>query len=75
MNFKQLKLGDTAVVKGIQACSRSYRRRLMAMGIVPGIHLHIKRVAPFGDPMVVTFNGLTVALRRQEAALLDVELA
>ncbi|MGC8854952.1 MAG: FeoA family protein [Halothiobacillaceae bacterium] len=51
----------------------AYRRRLMAMGIIPGTTLTIERIAPLGDPVEVRLRGYALSLRRDEAAILEVE--
>jgi len=44
-------------------------QRLAQMGILPGTHLHIIRVAPFGGTIEVTGNqGQSFALRQEEVA-------
>jgi ferrous iron transport protein A len=43
-------------------------RRLLELGIVEGVLVHILHEGPIGrDPIAVRVNGTTVALRRREA--------
>ncbi len=53
---------------------RGIRRRLMDMGIVAGSEVEVQRVAPLGDPVEVRVKGYDLALRRQEAADIQVEV-
>lgn len=69
----QLPQGQKAVVTGLLAESRPFRRKLLAMGLTPGCEVEIVRVAPLGDPMEVSLRGFRLSLRRVEAAGIAVE--
>lgn len=43
------------------------RRRLMEMGVTPGIDIKVIKVAPLGDPMEVNIRGYELSLRKEEA--------
>lgn len=47
-------------------------RRLGAMGFVPGARVEAVGRMPFGDPLVIALEGTRVALRKDEAALVQV---
>lgn len=53
--------------------ARSFRRRLMEMGLVPGTAVKLVNIAPLGDPIEVELRDSRISLRRREAAqvLLD----
>jgi len=44
----------------------AYRRKLLAMGLMPGACLRVKRIAPLGDPIQFEINGFSLSLRRSE---------
>jgi Fe2+ transport system protein FeoA len=44
----------------------------MEMGIIGGADLEVVRVAPLGDPMQIQVLGYRLAIRRSEAARVDV---
>ncbi len=48
------------------------RRRLLAMGIVPGTVVETIRAAPLGDPLEFRVRGYCLSLRRAEARTIDV---
>lgn len=73
ITLKELKAGDRARVAGFTEGGRSYRRKLLAMGLTPGIEFSVVRVAPLGDPVEVRVRGSSVSLRKDEAAALRVE--
>jgi Fe2+ transport system protein FeoA len=43
------------------------------MGFLPGTEVQVYKIAPLGDPMVVTILGTEVTLRKQEAALVLIQ--
>ena len=65
--LEDLKSGERACVKSIQG-GGAIRRRMMDMGIVPGVELEVVRRAPFGGPLQVRLKGYYLAMRRGECA-------
>ena len=49
------------------------RRRLMDMGITPGVEIQIVKVAPLGDPIEVNLRGYELSLRKDEANEIKIE--
>jgi len=47
--------------------------RLMEMGLQEGETLTKIGVAPLGDPIAVSIRGARLALRKRDAALIDIE--
>lgn len=70
---KLSSLGAGAEVK-VAAVSGSgpISLRLQEMGIVPGISLRVVKTAPFGDPFEIRLLGYSLAMRRNEADLVEV---
>ena len=50
--LSQVSVGDAAVVRRVRGTSE-IRRRLLDMGIVPGVSIEMTRVSPLGDPIEV----------------------
>ncbi|EXJ17155.1 FeoA family protein [Imhoffiella purpurea] len=71
--LKEFAVGDNGRVLGFQGGGGTYRRKLLSMGITPGVALEVVRVAPLGDPVEIRVRGTSVSLRRDEAAVLEVE--
>lgn len=71
--LSELKVGERARVMGFGASAGSYRRKLLSLGILPGVELNVVRVAPMGDPVEVRLRGFSLTLRRDEASNLQVE--
>lgn len=61
-----VEVGGTAIVEGV-AGDGSVSRRLMEMGIVPGVRIRVVKRAPFGDPIELRVRGYNLALRLSEA--------
>lgn len=60
--------GKVLSVSGTDAISV----RLMEMGIVPGEIVRVVKTAPFGDPMEIKIRGYHLALRKNEAQMIEV---
>lgn len=50
-------------------------QKLLDMGFIEGTHVKVIRNAPLLDPLDVQIRGYLVALRRNEARGVEVELA
>lgn len=61
-----LELGGSAVVDRVGG-ARSFRRRLMEMGLVPGTEVTLVNIAPLGDPLEIELRGSRISIRRREA--------
>lgn len=59
-------------VVGFESGCRS-KERLLQLGIVPGVILKIKRLAPFAGPLIVSIEGSDVVLGRGIAKKIIVE--
>ena len=71
--LKSLRIGQRGRVQGFEEGGRAYRRKLLSMGLTPGVQFQVLRVAPMGDPVEVRVRGSNLSLRRDEAAALRVE--
>ena len=48
--LRQAKVGDTVKVVKLHG-EGAVKRRIMDMGLTKGVEVHIRKVAPLGDPM------------------------
>lgn len=68
-----LKVGGKAEVIGISnTCRGLQRRRLMDLGMVPGTVVSADMRSWSGDPTAYTIRGATIALRRNQAAMIHI---
>lgn len=65
-----LQAGDSARIEGYTAQGQGFRRKLLAMGLTPGVEFTVVRRAPLGDPIEIRVRGVHLSLRREEAAAL-----
>ncbi len=59
-------------VVGISAGCHA-RDRLLKLGLVPGVVIHLKRIAPLRGPLMVNINGSDVVIGRGIASKIEVE--
>ncbi len=52
--------------------SGALARRLMEMGVVPGVPVRVIKTAPLGDPIEIRVRNYHLALRRSEAQTISV---
>lgn len=67
-----LKNGESGVVTRIHLTGRT-KRRLIEMGITPGITVTITKRAPLGDPIEILVRGYALTLRKDDAELILVK--
>lgn len=70
--LRQAKIGDTVKVVKLHG-EGAVKRRIMDMGITKGVEVHIRKVAPLGDPIEVTVRGYELSLRKADAEMIEVE--
>ena len=70
--LKQAAIGDTEKVVKLHG-EGAVKRRIMDMGITRGAEVHIRKVAPLGDPIEVTVRGYELSLRKADAEMIEVE--
>ena len=66
MKLANLTIGAEAKVVEVVGKS-AVTRRLMEMGVVPGVSVKVIKTAPFGDPIQIRVRGYSLAMRKTEA--------
>ncbi|WP_160677913.1 ferrous iron transport protein A [Clostridium sp. C8-1-8] len=61
-----LKPGQAGVVDNISGDDKLVKR-LMALGCIEGTEVTLKRVAPLGDPLIISLRGFNIAIRKNDA--------
>ncbi|MBR3582102.1 MAG: ferrous iron transport protein A [Kiritimatiellae bacterium] len=69
--LKDVPVGSSAVVAKLHG-EGPVKRRIMDMGIVKGVEITVRKVAPAGDPLELALRGYELSLRKDEAALVEV---
>lgn len=67
MRITELVKGDRVRLVDFGETELLYRRRLLSLGITPGVELLVIRVAPLGCPIQVEVRGTSLTLRKDEA--------
>ena len=70
--LKDVKVGENAVVVRLHG-EGAVKRRIMDMGLTRGTEVHVRKVAPLGDPMELTVRGYELSVRKGDAELIEVE--
>jgi Fe2+ transport system protein FeoA len=68
-SLDRLPIGQRALIVAVGG-ETSLRRRLLEMGLCPGIEVVCVRRAPLGDPIEFTVRGYHLSLRAGQAALI-----
>ena len=70
--LKEVTMGGTAKVVQLHG-EGAVKRRIMDMGITKGVEVYVRKVAPLGDPIEVTVRGYELSIRKDDAAMIEVE--
>lgn len=69
--LRDAKVGETATVVRLRGEGPT-KRRIMDMGITRGVELHVRKVAPLGDPMELNVRGYELSVRRSDAEMIEI---
>ncbi len=73
-HLDSLQPGESAkVIRLSSRCRGMERRRLLDLGILPGTKITAELISPSGDPIAYRIRGALIALRKQQARLIDIE--
>ena len=70
--LKEVAIGSFAKVVKLHG-EGAVKRRIMDMGITKGVEVYVRKVAPLGDPIEVTVRGYELSIRKDDAAMIEVE--
>ena len=70
--LKDVAVGQTVTVVRLHG-EGAVRRRIMDMGITRGVELHVRKVAPLGDPMELNVRGYELSVRKADAEMIEVQ--
>ena len=73
LRLTNLPIGADAQVISVNGESRVIRR-LLEMGVIPGVSVKVIKTAPFGDPIEVRVRGYSLAMRKNEADSIEVSI-
>jgi ferrous iron transport protein A len=67
-----LKRGQRGIIKEFSA--DVVPLKLLEMGCLPGNEVELVQTAPFQDPMYLNINGSHLAIRKETALLIEIDL-
>jgi len=70
--LSDVAVGETVVVRSVAAGEGGHGRRLEDLGVIAGTLVTVERRAPLGDPTIYEVRRSRLAMRRADAALVQV---
>ena len=72
VTLAHLKRGETAIITDVS--SIHIPLKLLEMGCLPGNIVELLKVAPFHDPIYLNINDSYLAIRKETAALILIDI-
>ena len=72
LSIASLKKGQKAIIKDFSV--DVIPLKLLEMGCLPGNEVSLIQEAPFKDPLYLTVNGRHLAIRKEMASKIEIEL-
>lgn len=72
MTLSELKRGQRAIIKDVS--SIHIPLKLLEMGCLPGNSVELLQLAPFADPLYLNINDTHLALRKETANHIIIEI-
>ena len=72
MTLNELIIGEPSIVKSVGG-KGAIRRRLLDLGVTPNTRVTVVKIAPLGDPILISLRGFQLTLRKEEAKYINVE--
>ena len=73
MTLDALAVGGSAVVTALRSTGAK-RRRMLDLGFVPGSRVRALHASPWSDPVAYGVRGAVIALRREDAERVEIEM-
>lgn len=72
MTVAQLKRGQKGIIK--EFTDDALPIKLLELGCLPGNEIELLHIAPFNDPIYINVNGCHIAIRRETAFLIELDI-
>lgn len=72
LTIADLNKGERAIIKEFSV--DLVPLKLLEMGCLPGNEVSLVQIAPFRDPLYLNINGSHLAIRKETAAQIEIEL-
>ena len=70
--LRDVTVGNTVKVVRLHG-EGAVKRRIMDMGIIKGVEVYVRKLAPLGDPVEVNVRGYELSIRKADAEMIEVE--
>lgn len=75
MHLGFLKKNEVAIIKGISPkCKGENRQRLLDLGFIKNSKITIQSISPLGDPIAYNIHNTIIALRKDDAENILIEI-
>ncbi|MDX1470848.1 MAG: FeoA family protein [Flavobacteriaceae bacterium] len=71
-SLAHLRRGERAIIKDVS--SKHIPLKLLEMGCLPGNEVELVQIAPFADPMYLNINGTHLAIRKETALHVEIDI-
>ena len=72
MTLLDLNKGEKAIISDIE--TEKLPLKLIEMGCLPGNEVHLEQLAPLRDPMYLVIDGCHLAIRKETAQHITIDL-
>ncbi|MEL4306982.1 FeoA family protein [Joostella sp. CR20] len=72
LTIADLKRGQRAIIK--EFSTDIIPIKLLEMGCLPGNQVELLQIAPFRDPLYLNINGSYLAIRRETALQIEIDI-
>lgn len=72
MTLDNIKPGQGGIISLIGG-QGMLRRRLLDMGLTPNTKVHVRKVAPMGDPIELFLRNYVLTIRKEEASKIELK--
>ena len=73
MKLNELAVGQEGIILAVGG-QGALRQHMLDMGVIPGVHVYVEKLAPMGDPIEIRLHGYQLTLRLADAADIEVKL-
>ncbi len=72
MTIDDLAIGGSGIIAAVGG-EGPLRLRFLDMGLIPGTHVQLQKVAPMGDPIQIRVRGYELTIRREDARQISLQ--
>ena len=72
--LRDVAVGETVKIVKLHG-QGAVKRRMMDVGLTKGALVHVRKVAPLGDPIEVNIRHYELSIRKADAEMIEVEEA